>query len=89
MTGEGANELGILQNTPISLKKMNRKNNERILMRVLQKKKKPTDVKKKILSNKSARSTRNLTDNTLGGINILEQEFGDIKSHFESKIKKL
>ena len=39
MTGEGANELGILQNTPISLKKMNRKNNERILMRVLQKKK--------------------------------------------------
>lgn len=52
-------------------------------------KKNPTDIKRKISSNKSAWSTRNLGDNTLGGINILKQEFGDMKSHFESKIEKL
>ena len=58
---------------PVSfLKKMNRKNNEHILMRVLQKKN-PTHVYRKISSNKTAWSTRNLGDNTLGGINILTQ----------------
>ena len=56
-------------------------------MRVL-KKKNPTHVEKKIPSNKTAQSTRNLGDNNLGGINIFKQEFWDIKSHFESKTEK-
>ena len=54
-------------------------------MRVLQKKKSST--LEKIPSNKTAWSTRNPGDNNLGGINILKQEFWDMKSHFESKIE--
>lgn len=87
MTEEGANELGIQQTHPqYHFKKWIEKNNEHIVMRVLQKKKKSSTLEK-IPSNKTAWSTRNPGDNNLGGINILKQEFWDMKSHFESKIE--
>lgn len=91
LTEEGANELGILQNTPNPLKENRKKwtnlyegrggggGSEN-----------PTHINRgKFPATKLPWSTSKLADNTPDGRNIFKQELGDAKSYLESEIPKL